>query len=138
MISRPKTVAKRRSSKGSHQPTETDVGEINRMVRWMKDVNEKLYKLERSMIKGQEENRETQSYLGSQLAQLRQLLQPRDHQHPDVVELAVHQIIDEAAPEQSSQQMDQDAPVQPHLEAQHVQEPIPADFLQIDCEPIQF
>ena len=28
--------------------------------------------------------------------------------------------------------------VQPHLEAQHVQEPLPADFLQIDCEPIQF
>ena len=115
-----------------------DVAEINRIVRWMKDVNEKLYNLERSMMKGQEENRETQSYLGNQLAQLRQLLQPRDHQHPDVVELAVHQIMDEAAPEQPSHHMEPDAPVQPHQEAQHVQEPLPADFLQIDCEPIQF
>ena len=138
MISRPKTVAKRRSNRGSPPPTDMDVAEINRIVRWMKDVNEKLYSLERSMMRGHEENRETQSYLGSQLAQLGRLLQPRDHQHPNVVELAVNQIIDDAAPEQPGQHMEQDAPVQPKQEVHHVQEPLPADFLQRDCEPIQF
>ena len=91
------------------------------------------------MIKGHEENRETQAYLGSQLNQLRQMVQNHGQQHHDVVELAVNQIMEDVAQAPADQDMEQEVPEheQP-AEVHQVQEPLPAEFIQINCEQIQF
>ena len=69
------------------------------------------------------------------MSQLRQMVQQRGQQHPDVVELAVNQIMEDAAQAPAGQVMEQEVPAQPQpAEVHHIQEPLPADFLQIDCE----
>ena len=55
------------------------------------------------------------------------------------MELAVNQIMEEAAQAPADQDMEQEVPAQAQpAEVHHIQEPLPAEFLQIDCEPIQF
>ena len=67
------------------------------------------------------------------------MVQNHGQQHHDVVETAMNQIMEDVAQVPADQGMEQEVPEhEQQAEVHQIQEQLPAEFLQIDCEPIQF